>query len=61
MFEGTRKKHFFKFDEYQTMLNFQCGLDPSDSATADKATDPNYSSYLLELHGLEMDKFDTSK
>jgi exocyst complex component 4 len=56
MLDGARKKHCFKFDEYQTMLNLQCGVDPSDATTAAKATDRNYSSYVIELHGLEMDK-----
>ena len=60
MLDGVRKKHFFKFDEYQTMLNFQCGVDPSDAATAGKATDRDYSSYIVDLHGLEMNKSDTS-
>jgi len=61
MLDGARKKHFFNFAEYQTMLNLQCGVDLSDVATAGKATDRNYSSYVVELHGLEMDKSDTLK
>ena len=61
MLNGAREKHFFNFDEYQTMLNFQCGVDPSDATTAGKAIDRDYSSYVVELHGLEMDKSDTSK
>jgi exocyst complex component 4 len=61
MLDGARKKHFFKFDEYQTMLNLQCGVDPSDATPASKAIDADYSSYIVELHGLDMDKSDTSK
>lgn len=61
MLNGAREKHFFTFDEYQTMLSLQCGVDPSDAATASKAIDRNYSSYVVELHGIEMDKSDTSK
>jgi len=40
------------------MLNLQCGVDSSD---ASKAIDGDYSSYVKELRGLEMDKFDTSE
>ena len=40
------------------MLNFQCGVDPSDAATVGKATDRDYSSYIVDLHGLEMNKSD---
>jgi len=58
MLDGAGKKHFFKFDEYQIMLNLQCGVDSSD---ASKAIDGDYSSYVKELRGLEMDKFDTSE
>lgn len=60
MLNGARERHLFNFDEYQTMLNFQCGVDPSD-ATSSKAIDRDYGSYVVELHGLEMDKFDTFK
>ena len=61
MLNTAREKHLFNFDEYQTMLNFQCGIDPSDAATASKAIGRDYSSYVVELHELEMDKSDTSK
>lgn len=61
MLNTAREKHLFNFDEYQTMLNFQCGVDPSDAASASKAIDRDYSSYVVELHELEMDKSDTSK
>ena len=61
MLNGAREKRLFNFDEYQTMLNFQCGVDPSDAATASKAIHRDYSSYVVELHGLEMDNPDPSK
>lgn len=61
MLNGARGNHLFNFDEYQTMLNFQCGVDPSDAATSSKSIDRDYSSYVVELHGLEMDKSDPSK
>ena len=61
MLNGAREKHLFNFDEYKTMLNFQCGVDPSDSGTASKAIDHDYSSYIVELQGLKMDKSHTSK
>ena len=55
MLDGVRKKHFFKSDEYQTMLNLQCGVDPSDATTTSKAIDDDYNSYVVELHELEVD------
>lgn len=61
MLDGAQKRHFFKFDEYLTMLNFQCGVEPGDAATAGKATNRDYSSYVIELHGLDIDKSDTLK
>ena len=61
MLNGAREKHLFNFDEYQTMLNFQCGVDPSDAKPASKAVNPDYNSYVVELHELELDKSDTSK
>ncbi|KAJ7107607.1 exocyst complex component sec8 [Mycena crocata] len=55
MLDGIRKKQkqWFTFDEYQTMLNLQCKVVTGDGDA--KATDRNYSMYVIDLHGLEMD------
>lgn len=56
MLNGVRKSQSFSFDEYQTMLNLQCGVNPGESeAGAAKATDRNYSMYVIDLHGLELE------
>ena len=57
MLDGIRKRQSFTFDEYQTMLNLQCGVDPS-RPNESRATDRNYSLYVIDLHGLEMEKSD---
>jgi exocyst complex component 4 len=50
----------FTFDEYQTMLSFQCGVNPAEGeAGAGKATDRNYSMYVIDLHGLELEGSDS--
>lgn len=55
MLDGIRRRQSFSFDEYQTMLNFQCGVDPSDGeAGTANATDRKYSLYMIDLHGLEI-------
>lgn len=39
------------------MLNLQCGVDSTlGQAGAAQATDRNYSMYMIDLHGLELDK-----
>ncbi|GLB35982.1 putative vacuolar-sorting protein 54, of GARP complex [Lyophyllum shimeji] len=56
MLDGVRSQPSFTFDEYQTMLNLQCGVDPVEGeAGVAKATDRNYSMYMIELHGLELE------
>lgn len=55
MLDGIRQRQSFSFDEYQTMLNFQCGVDPSEGeAGTANATDRKYSLYMIDLHGLEI-------
>jgi exocyst complex component 4 len=56
MLNGIREKRSFSFDEYQAMLNLQCGVDSSSDDNTQKATDRNYSMYVIDLHGLEMEK-----
>jgi len=57
MLDGIRKTQSFSFDEYQTMLNLQCGVDPAKGKDSE-AVDRNYSLYVIDLHGLEMGKSD---
>jgi len=53
MLKGVKKKPQFTFDEYRSMLNFQCGVDQSlGDAGALQAKDKEYSSYLIQLHEL---------
>jgi exocyst complex component 4 len=56
MLEGIRQQQEFSFDEYQTMLNLQCGVGQAEGeAGVAKATDRNYTMYVIELHALEME------
>jgi len=56
MLNSVREKQVFTFDEYQTMLNLQCGVNQTEGdAGAAKATDRNYSMYVIDLHGLELE------
>ena len=57
MLDSIREKTVFSFDEYQTMLNLQCGVNQTEGdAGVVKATDRNYSMYVIDLHGLELEK-----
>lgn len=59
MLDGIRERQSFSFDEYQTMLKLQCGVDPARGKDGDvKAADHNYGLYVIDLHGLEMDRSD---
>jgi len=50
-----RKQQTFTFDQYEVMLNLQCGVDQSrKDRSGAQATDQNYSMYIIDLHGLEM-------
>lgn len=56
LLDSIRQHQNFTFDEYKTMLNLQCGVDQSiGEAGAAKAVDHNYSRYLVDLHGLELE------
>jgi len=57
MLSSIREKRVFSFDEYQTMLNIQCGVNRAEGdAGVAKATDRNYNMYVIDLHGLELEK-----
>ncbi|KAH9996469.1 Sec8 exocyst complex component-specific domain-containing protein [Russula vinacea] len=51
-----RKQLTFTFDQYEVMLNLQCGVDQSrKDRSGAQAVDKNYSMYIIDLHGLEME------
>jgi len=56
MLEGIRQRQMFSFDEYQTMLNLQCGVNQEEhEAGIAQATDRNYGMYVIDLHGLVLE------
>jgi exocyst complex component 4 len=57
MLDSIRVKQAFSFEEYETMLALQCGIDQTKKGEArhSKATDRNYSMYIIDLHGLEIE------
>ncbi|KIY45798.1 hypothetical protein FISHEDRAFT_48635 [Fistulina hepatica ATCC 64428] len=55
MLDSIRQKATFTFEEYQTMLSFQCGVDPLGGEGV-KAQDRNFSMYVIDLHGLELER-----
>lgn len=60
MLDDIRKRQSFSFDEYQVILNFQCGVNPAEGdAGISRATDRNYSMYVIDLHGLELENSGT--
>jgi hypothetical protein len=46
--QGIRHKKVYTFEEYDAMLRFTCGVEPSHNGQP--TTDPNYSSHLIKLH-----------
>ncbi|KAG6911570.1 hypothetical protein DXG01_011872 [Tephrocybe rancida] len=57
MLDSVRQRASFSFEEYQTMLKLQCGINPADGEVdVTKATDRNYNMYMIELHGLELER-----
>ena len=51
-----RKQQTFTFDQYEVMLNLQCGVDQSrKDRSGGQAVNQNYSTYIIDLHGLEME------
>lgn len=60
MLDGIRQKQLYSFDEYQTMLALQCGVesqggDPRHSKAINGNGNRNYSMYVIDLHGLEIE------
>jgi exocyst complex component 4 len=60
MLQGIKQSQEFSFDDYQTMLALQCGVDPNPTdprqSLASQATDRDYGMYVIELHGLEIEQ-----
>jgi len=54
MLDSIRQKQLFSFDEYKTMLDLQCGVTQGVPGAA-QANDRNYSMYVIDLHGLELE------
>lgn len=53
MLSLIKQKPLFSFEEYKSMLNFQCGVDQAlGDKGAPQATDKDYNMYLIELHAL---------
>jgi exocyst complex component 4 len=53
MLSLIKQKPLFSFEEYKSMLNFQCGVDQAlGDKGASQATDKNYNMHLIELHAL---------
>lgn len=62
LLDDARNERQYSFDEYKAMLNLQCGMDQgavqSGGVAQATATDKNYSSYIIELHGLDLEAND---
>jgi exocyst complex component 4 len=56
MLQAIRQHSTFTLDEYQSMLKLQCGVNLAEgNVGVAKATDRNYSMYVIDLHGMELD------
>lgn len=55
MLDSIRQNQLFSFDEYKTMLDLQCGVSRDRGSGAGQANDRNYSMYVIDLHGLELE------
>jgi len=56
MLDSIRHNQLFSFDEYKTMLDLQCGVDHDRGGPgAAQVNDRNYSMYVIDLHGLELE------
>lgn len=57
MLDKVREKQEFSFDEYKVIIDLQCGVNPAlGEKAAAQATDRNYNMYVIELHGLELER-----
>ena len=60
LLDTVRQKQEFTFDEYKALLNLQCGVDQVliQNGSVAQASDKKYSSYVIELHGMELEDGD---
>ena len=55
--DTVREKQEFSFDEYKVILDLLCGVDPTQGErAAGQASDRDYNMYVIELHGLELER-----
>ena len=55
MLDSIKQTRKFRFEEYQALLNLQCGVDQQlGQAGVNMASNRKYSEYAIELHGLEL-------
>ncbi|EJD03693.1 uncharacterized protein FOMMEDRAFT_81678 [Fomitiporia mediterranea MF3/22] len=56
LLENIKREKKFTFEEYQAMLSLQCGVDQSIGQNGtNQGSDRNYSMYVIELHGLDLE------
>lgn len=56
MIDSIRRERRYRFEDYQAMLNLQCGVDQTQGqAGIAQASDRRYNEYAIELHGLELE------
>jgi len=57
MLDRIRREQVFTLDEYKVMLDLQCGVDPVlGDKSMSQARDRNYNMYVIDLHGLELER-----
>ncbi|KDQ19891.1 hypothetical protein BOTBODRAFT_142567 [Botryobasidium botryosum FD-172 SS1] len=54
MLDSIRQQSEFSFEEYKSMLNFQCGVDQTTNDSGPSSSS-DFSLFLIELHALAMD------
>lgn len=56
MLDLIKREQRYRFEDYQAMLNLQCGVDQTlGQAGVSQASDRRYNEYAIELHGLELE------
>ena len=56
MLDLIKRERRYRFEDYQAMLNLQCGVDQSlGQSGVSQASDRRYNEYAIELHGLELE------
>lgn len=61
LLENVRQEKRFAFEEYQAMLNLQCGVDQAPGQAGPAQTnDRDYAMYIIELQALELEQTGTA-